>query len=85
LRFVAIQPVILTSRRIRWGGSELWSLFKYSRSKFKNQKPIAIDVLFQAYPMVPLLWRFNLAGRYLPLKYKITNLGPNIKNINLIS
>ncbi len=25
---------------------------KNSRSKLKNQKPIAVDVLFQAYPMV---------------------------------
>jgi hypothetical protein len=27
--------------------------FKYSRVKLKNQKPIAVDVLFKAYPMVP--------------------------------
>ncbi len=37
-----------------WSGSELWSLFKCSRMKLKNQKPIAVDVLFKAYPMVPL-------------------------------
>ncbi len=69
LRFVTIQPVIPTSRRIRcifvWSGSKLWSLLKIARSKLKNQKPIAVDVLFQAYPMVPLSCRFNLAGRYL--------------------
>ncbi len=46
-----------------WSGSELWSLFKYSRGKLKNQKPIAVDVLFKAYPMVPLSCRSNLAGR----------------------
>ncbi len=57
LRFVNIQPVIPTSRRIRcifvWSGLELWSLFKNSRKKFKNQKPIVVGVLFRAYPMVP--------------------------------
>jgi hypothetical protein len=37
-----------------WGGSELWSLFKYLRVKLKNQKPKAVDVLFKSYPMVPL-------------------------------
>ncbi len=45
-RFVAIQPVIPTRRMIRgifvWSGSELWPLLKYSRSKLKNQKQIAI-------------------------------------------
>ncbi len=42
-----------------------WSVFKYSRVKLKNQKPIAVDVLFKAYPMVKLSCRSNLAGRYL--------------------
>ncbi len=37
-----------------WSSSELWSLFKYSRVKFKNQKPIPVDVLFKAYPMDPI-------------------------------
>ncbi len=45
-------------------GSELWTLIKYSRSKIKNKKPIAVDVLFNAYPMVPLSCRSNLAWRY---------------------
>ncbi len=53
---VCIQLVCRKNRRMRWifveGGWELWSLFKYSRLKFKNQKPIAVDVLFKAYPMV---------------------------------
>ena len=48
-----------------WSGSELWSIFIYSKLKLKNQKPVAVDVLFKAYPMVPLLCRSNLAGRYL--------------------
>ncbi len=39
-----------------WSGSELWSLFKYSKVKLKNQKPIAVDALFKAFPMVPLSW-----------------------------
>ena len=48
-----------------FSGSELWTPFKYSRSKLKNQNPIAVDVLLKAYPMVPLSCRSNLAGRYL--------------------
>jgi hypothetical protein len=35
-----------------WSGSELWTLIKYLRSKIKIKKPIAVDVLFNAYPMV---------------------------------
>jgi hypothetical protein len=50
-----MQTVIKTSRRF----------FKYSRVKLKNHKPIAADVLFKAYPMVPLSCRSNLARRYL--------------------
>ncbi len=64
-----IHPVCQRSRRIRWvfewSGPEVWSLFKYSRLKLKNQKPIAVDVLFKAYPMVPLSCRYYLAGRYI--------------------
>jgi hypothetical protein len=48
-----------------WSGSKLWSLLKYSNVKLKNQKPIAVDVLFKAYPMVPHSCRLNLARRYL--------------------
>ncbi len=47
-----------------WSGSGLRSLFKYSKVKLKNQKHIAVDVLFKAYPMVPLSCRSNLALRY---------------------
>ncbi len=62
LRFVPIQPVCRRSRRIGWifvwSGSELWSLFKHARLKLKNlKKPKAIDVLFKAYPMLPLACR----------------------------
>ncbi len=42
-----------------------WSLFKYSRVKLTNQKPIVVDVLFKAYPMVTVSYRFNLAGQCL--------------------
>jgi hypothetical protein len=48
-----------------WSGSELWSLLKYSSVKLKNQKHIAVDVLFKGFPMIPLSFRSNLAGRYL--------------------
>jgi hypothetical protein len=45
-RFVHIQPVCRISRMIRgtfvWSGSELWSLFKNSKLKLKNQKPLVI-------------------------------------------
>ncbi len=34
--------------------------FHDSRVKLKNQKPIAVDVLFKAYPMVSLSCRSNL-------------------------
>jgi hypothetical protein len=30
-----------------WSGSELWNLFKYSRVKLKNQKPLAVDVFLK--------------------------------------
>ncbi len=65
----SMQTVTRTSRRLdsflQWSGSELWSLFKYSRVKLKNQEPIAVDALFKAYPMVPLSCRPTLAGLYL--------------------
>ncbi len=51
------------SRRIgfnsAWSGSGLWSLLKYSRVKEKNSK------LLKDFPMIPLSFRSNLAGRYL--------------------
>jgi hypothetical protein len=45
--------------------SELWPLLKYFRSKLKNQKHIAVDVFFKAYPIIPLSGWSNLARRYL--------------------
>jgi hypothetical protein len=50
-----------------WSGSELWSLLKYSEQKLKNQKPIAVDVLFQAFPMVPCTLMQIQSGRTVPL------------------
>jgi hypothetical protein len=53
-----MQTVIRTCRRIRglfaWSGSALLNLYKNSKSKLNNGKHIAVDVLFQAYSMVPL-------------------------------
>jgi hypothetical protein len=48
-----------------WSGSELWSLFKYTRVKSKNQNHVVVDFLFKAYPLVPFSCRTYLAGRYL--------------------
>jgi hypothetical protein len=36
--------------------------FKKFKIKIKKSKPIAVDVLFKAYPKVPLSCRSNLAG-----------------------
>jgi len=66
-RLEHMQTANRTSRRIRglfaWSGSELWTLIKYSRSKIKNLKHIAVDVLLKGFPMIPLSCRSNLAGR----------------------
>ncbi len=51
-----------------WSNSELWSLFKYSRVKFKNQNSLVVDVLFKAYPIVPLLMQIQ-SGQTVPLKW----------------
>ena len=40
-----------------------YQIFNIKNKKYK--KPLAVDVLFKAYPMVPLSCRSNLAGRYL--------------------
>ncbi len=59
------------SRRIRgifvWSGSELWSLFKYSKLNLKNQNPIAVDDIFKAYQMVPTTLMQIHSGRTVPL------------------
>jgi hypothetical protein len=39
--------------------------FQIFKTELKNLKPMAVDVLFYAYPMVPLSCRSNLAGWYL--------------------
>jgi hypothetical protein len=36
--------------------------FQIFKSEIKNQKSISVDVLFKAYPIVPLSCRSNLAG-----------------------
>jgi hypothetical protein len=50
--------VILTSRRpdsfLYEAAQNFESLFKYSKLILKNQKPLAVKVLFKAYPVVPL-------------------------------
>ncbi len=67
-RLEHMQTLNRTSRRIRGlfalSGSELWSCFKNSRSKIKNLKHIAVDVLLKGFSMIPLSCRSNLAGRY---------------------
>ncbi len=46
-------------------GFSFGSLFKNSKLKLKNQKPIAVDDFIKVYPMIPLSCRYNLARRYL--------------------
>jgi hypothetical protein len=64
-----MQTVIQSSRRLDsflQEAAQNFELFiKHSRSKIKNKKPIAVDILFKAYPMVTLSCRSNLAGQYL--------------------
>ena len=62
-----------------WSGSELWSCFKYSVLKLKNQKHIAVDVLLKGFPMVPLSCRSNLAGQYLYYCSSVTEARLEIK------
>jgi hypothetical protein len=53
----SIQTVCRKSRRLDsflYEAAQNLSLFKYSRLKFKNKNPIAVDVIFTAYLMVPL-------------------------------
>jgi hypothetical protein len=69
LRFEHMQTVIHTSRRLsaflHEAAQNLELFIKYSGSKIKNKKPLAVDVVFRAYPMVPHSYRSNLAVRYL--------------------
>ncbi len=50
-----------------WSGSELWSLFKYSKRKLKNPKPTAVDDFLRAYPMIPLYLQIQ-SGRTVLLR-----------------
>jgi hypothetical protein len=53
----SIQTVIPTSRRLDsflYEAAQNFALFSNLRSKLKNQKHIAVDVLFNACPMIPL-------------------------------
>jgi hypothetical protein len=44
---------------------ELFNSFQKFKIKIKNKKAMAVDILSEAYPMIPLSCRSNLAGRYL--------------------
>jgi hypothetical protein len=44
--------------------------FQILKIKNKNLKPIEVEVLFKAFPMVQLLCRSNLKGRYLQITQK---------------
>jgi hypothetical protein len=63
------KAMIQTSRRLDSFLHEAAQNFEVfsniQNSNLKNQKPTAVDVLFKAYPMVPLSCRSNMAGRYL--------------------
>jgi hypothetical protein len=64
----SIQTMIPTSRRMDlflYEAAQNFEIFSNIKNKLKNQKPIAVDDLFKAYPKVPLSCRSNLAGRYL--------------------
>jgi hypothetical protein len=63
-----METVIQTSRRLDLFLHEAvqnFELLSNIQDKKMKNKPIAVDVLFKAYPMVPLSCRSNLAGRYL--------------------
>jgi hypothetical protein len=64
-----MQTVIETSRRLdsflHDAAQNFELLSNIQNKKNKKYKPIAVDVLFKAYPMVSLTCRSNLAGWYL--------------------
>jgi hypothetical protein len=60
-----MQTVIQTSRRMDSFLQEAAQNFELLSNIKNKKKPTAVDVLFKAYPMVPLSCRSNLAGRYL--------------------
>ncbi len=51
-----------------WSGSELWTLIKYSRSKIKNLKYIAVDVPFKGLSNDTTLMQIQ-SGRTVPLRF----------------
>jgi hypothetical protein len=62
-----------------WSGLELWSCFKYSVLKLKNQKHIAVDVLFFFFFFCPFKGLSNgitlmqiQSGRTVPLRHRGT-------------
>jgi hypothetical protein len=64
--FEHMQAVIQKSRRLDSFLHEVAQSFELiSNIQDQNQKPIAVDVLFKAYPMIPLSCRSNLAGWYI--------------------
>jgi hypothetical protein len=68
IAFEHLQTVIQTStgRRLDSFLHEVAQIFELLfKIQYLNHKPIAVDVLFKAYQMVPLSCRFNLAGQYL--------------------
>ncbi len=61
-----MQTVTQTSRSLYSFMHEAAQNFELlSNIQDQQKKHIAVDVLFKAYPMVPLLCRSNLDGRYL--------------------
>ncbi len=66
LRFMPIQTVIRTSRRLgsfsKKVAQNFVTLFQKFITKIKKQKPKAV---LKAYPMIPFSYRSILAGRYL--------------------
>jgi hypothetical protein len=65
----SMQTMIRTSRRLDSFLHEAAHNFEVFSNvqewNKKNQKPVAVDVLFKAYPMVPLSCRSHLVRRYL--------------------
>ncbi len=57
--------------------------YQIFKIKIKIKKPIAIDVLFKAYPMVPLSCRSNMAGGYLKDFSKNVFLHPTVMRADL--
>jgi hypothetical protein len=64
-RFEPMQTMIQASRRLDSFLQNFELLSSIQDQKVKNHKTIAVDVLFKAFPMVPLSCRSNLARQYL--------------------